>query len=85
MKMSLPPFHGILENEGINLRLNAKCISFSKREDKAFAHVECAAGAPEVDGTHVLLAVGRVPNTDDLGLEKAGVAMDKRGYIKVDD
>ena len=47
--------------------------------------VDCAEGAPEVVGSHVLLAVGRRPNTDDLGLERAGVATDARGYITVDD
>ena len=47
--------------------------------------VDCTRGAPEVAGSHVLLAVGRVPNTDDLGLDKAGVRMDARGYITVDD
>ena len=47
--------------------------------------VDCAEGAPEIVGSHVLLAVGRRPNTDDLGLDKAGVAIDARGYIAVDD
>jgi pyruvate/2-oxoglutarate dehydrogenase complex dihydrolipoamide dehydrogenase (E3) component len=47
--------------------------------------VECASGDPETIGSHVLLAVGRRPNTDDLGLDKAGVATDSRGYIQVDD
>jgi pyruvate/2-oxoglutarate dehydrogenase complex dihydrolipoamide dehydrogenase (E3) component len=49
------------------------------------AHVDCESGAPEVTGTHLLLAVSRRPNTDDLGLEKAGVTIDTRGYIVVDD
>ena len=75
----------ILEREGIHVRLNAKCIGFSKRGEEIVAQVDCTAGAPEVSGTHVLLAVGRRPNTDDLGLEKAGVAVDERGYIVVDD
>ena len=75
----------ILEHEGIGLRLNAKCIGFSKRGQETAARVDCETGAPEVIGTHVLLAVGRRPNTDDLGLEKAGVAVDSRGYIIVDD
>jgi pyruvate/2-oxoglutarate dehydrogenase complex dihydrolipoamide dehydrogenase (E3) component len=75
----------ILEREGINVRLNAKCIGFSKRGEETVVHVDCTAGDPEVSGTHVLLAVGRRPNTDDLGLEKAGVAVDERGYIVVDD
>jgi pyruvate/2-oxoglutarate dehydrogenase complex dihydrolipoamide dehydrogenase (E3) component len=75
----------ILERESIHVRLNAKCIGFSKRGGEIVARVDCASGAPEVIGTHVLLAVGRRPNTDDLGLEKAGVSVDKRGYIVVDD
>jgi pyruvate/2-oxoglutarate dehydrogenase complex dihydrolipoamide dehydrogenase (E3) component len=75
----------ILEREGIHLRLNAKCIGFSRQGDDIIARAECTEGAPEVAGSHVLLAVGRRPNTDDLGLEKAGVAVDGRGYITVDD
>jgi pyruvate/2-oxoglutarate dehydrogenase complex dihydrolipoamide dehydrogenase (E3) component len=75
----------ILEGEGIHIRLNAKCIAFSKRSEEIAAKVDCTEGAPELIGTHALLAVGRRPNTDDLGLEKAGVAMDSRGYIQVDD
>ena len=49
------------------------------------AHAECTSGDLEVSGSHLLLAVGRRPNTDDLGLEKAGIAVDKHGYIVVDD
>ncbi len=76
---------GILESEGIHVRLNAKCIEFSKRNEEIIVHVDCAEGPKEIIGTHVLLAVGRRPNTDDLGLEKAGVKLDQRGYIVVDD
>jgi pyruvate/2-oxoglutarate dehydrogenase complex dihydrolipoamide dehydrogenase (E3) component len=75
----------ILEAEGIHIRLNAKCIGFSRRGDEVIARAECEEGSPEVNGTHVLLAVGRQPNTDDLGLDKAGVAVDEHGYIEVDD
>ena len=75
----------ILEHEGIHVRLNATCIGFSRRGEEILAHVDCASGDPEVSGSHVLLAVGRRPNTDDLGLTEAGVAVDKRGYIVVDD
>jgi pyruvate/2-oxoglutarate dehydrogenase complex dihydrolipoamide dehydrogenase (E3) component len=75
----------ILEREGIEVRLNAKCISFSRHGEQIAAGVDCTNGAPEVLGSHVLLAVGRRPNTDDLGLDKAGVAVDPRGYIVVDD
>jgi pyruvate/2-oxoglutarate dehydrogenase complex dihydrolipoamide dehydrogenase (E3) component len=75
----------ILEREGIRFRLNATCISLSKGEIGIAARVECTEGEPEVTGSHVLLAMGRNPNTDDLGLEKAGVLRDSRGYITVDD
>ncbi len=75
----------IMEQEGINLRLNAKCIGFNKHEQGVSVRVDCTDGSPEVTGSHVLLAVGRRPNTDDLGLDKAGVKTDERGYILVDD
>jgi pyruvate/2-oxoglutarate dehydrogenase complex dihydrolipoamide dehydrogenase (E3) component len=75
----------ILEGEGIQVRLNAKCIGFAKNGSRINARVDCTEGAPHVSGTHLLLAVGRRPNTDDLGLDKAGVATDPRGYIVVDD
>ncbi len=77
----------ILQKEQIDIRLNSKCIGFSKPPvgDGIVAHAECVAGAPEIHGSHVLLAVGRRPNTDDLGLEAAGVVVDARGYIAVDD
>jgi pyruvate/2-oxoglutarate dehydrogenase complex dihydrolipoamide dehydrogenase (E3) component len=75
----------ILEGEGIQLRLNAKCIGFSRRGAEIVAGLDCAEGPNEVSGTHLLLAVGRRPNTDDLGLDEAGVDLDERGYIVVDD
>ena len=75
----------ILETEGIKIRLNAKCISLAKRDSGIAVGMDCEEGPPEAFGSHVLLAVGRTPNTQDLGLDKAGVAMDKRGYILVDD
>jgi pyruvate/2-oxoglutarate dehydrogenase complex dihydrolipoamide dehydrogenase (E3) component len=74
-----------LKQEQITLRLNAGCIGFSKEGADIVAQADCADGAPKVRGSHVLLAVGRRPNTDDLGLEKAGVVTDDRGYIAVDD
>jgi len=75
----------ILETEGIKIRLSAECIALEKRSDQIVAHVDCSSGDKTVIGSHVLLAVGRVPNTDDLGLESAGVEVDQRGYIQVDD
>ncbi len=75
----------ILEAEGIHIRLNAKCISLAKRDGGVVVGLTCEEGPPEVVGTHVLLAVGRIPNTTDLGLDRARVATDSRGYIIVDD
>ncbi|CDZ48243.1 FAD-containing oxidoreductase [Neorhizobium galegae] len=75
----------ILEAEGIHIRTGAECIRFSKHEDGVAVGVDCTQGAPEVIGSDVLLAVGRRPNTDDLGLDKAGVELDAKGYIKVGD
>ena len=76
---------GILENEGIALRLNAECISFTPHADGVSVGVDCTSGDHAVVGSHVLLAIGRKPNTDDLDLDKAGVELDKRGYVVVDD
>ena len=75
----------ILEAEGIAVHLNAECIRFEPKGADIGVGVECASGPPEVVGSHVLLAVGRRPNTDDLGLDMAGVEVDPRGYIRVDD
>ena len=75
----------ILESEGIRIRPNAKCITLAKRDSRIAVGIKCDGGPPEVLGTHVLLAVGRTPNTNDLGLDLAGLATDERGYIIVDD
>jgi len=75
----------ILEAEGIQIRLNATCISLAKRNNGVAVRMGCDEGPPEVVGTHVLLAVGRIPNTNDLGLDRAGVVTDPRGYIVVDE
>ena len=75
----------ILEAEGIAFRLNAKCVALARGGDGIVVNVSCEEEPREIAGTHVLLAVGRVPNTDDLGLDKAGIAIDARGYITVDE
>jgi pyruvate/2-oxoglutarate dehydrogenase complex dihydrolipoamide dehydrogenase (E3) component len=75
----------ILVDEGIGVRTGAMCIGFEPHPDGIAVHVDCASGPPAVIGSHVLLAVGRRPNTDDLGLDRAGVAVDSRGYIGVDE
>ena len=75
----------ILEAEGITIYLGAKCISMSKQAGGISLGVSCDKTLPEIAGSHLLLAMGRRPNTDDLGLENAGVAHDQHGYITVDD
>ncbi len=75
----------ILEREGIDVRLNAKCIAVEKRGTSIAMTLDCGEGAPRIEGSHLLLAVGRRPNTDDLGLDKAGIKTDARGFIVVDD
>ena len=74
-----------LADEGIALRLHAQCISARKEPGGLSVGLDCKEGAPREHGTHLLLAVGRVPNTDDLGLDLAGITTDKRGYIEVDE
>jgi pyruvate/2-oxoglutarate dehydrogenase complex dihydrolipoamide dehydrogenase (E3) component len=75
----------ILEGEGIAFRLNAECLSMSRQGDGVAVHVSCEQEPRNIVGSHVLLAVGRVPNTDDLGLDEAGIKTDAHGYITVDD
>src|SRR3974390_667224 len=75
----------ILELEGIHVRVNANCIALMNHGDQLGVRVDCSEGAPEVTGSHLLLAMGRAPNTSDLALEKAGVARDERAYVVVDD
>jgi pyruvate/2-oxoglutarate dehydrogenase complex dihydrolipoamide dehydrogenase (E3) component len=76
----------VLEREGIVIRANAKCLSVAREgENGVRVHTSCESGEPDVTGSHLLLAVGRKPNTADLGLEAAGIATDARGFITVDD
>lgn len=76
----------IMENEGINIRLNAECLTVQKEPDgKISVGVDCKDGNNRVTGSNLLLAVGRTPNTHDLGLEHTGIETDERGYIKVND
>jgi len=75
----------LLQDEGIDFRLGASCLSMARESAGVTVTVDCAEGATAISGSHVLVAVGRRPNTDDLGLETAGVATDARGYVTVDD
>ena len=75
----------ILEAEGVRIALGAECLSLSRQGSRIAIGAECAADMPPITGSHVLLAVGRRPNTDGLGLDAAGIQTDKRGYITVDE
>jgi pyruvate/2-oxoglutarate dehydrogenase complex dihydrolipoamide dehydrogenase (E3) component len=75
----------ILEKEGINIRLNAECITLAPCAEGISVGVNCPEDGTPTNASHMLLAVGRRPNTDELGLDKAGVTLDKHGYIQVDD
>jgi pyruvate/2-oxoglutarate dehydrogenase complex dihydrolipoamide dehydrogenase (E3) component len=74
-----------LEKEGITVRLKAECIHLHSHGDDVAVGVNCEDDSSDSIGSHVLLAVGRIPNTDDLGLDRAGVKLDKHGFITVDD
>jgi len=75
----------ILENEGITVHVNAKTTRAAKRDGGTVVSADIDGEQSEIRGSHVLVATGRRPNTDDLGLDKAGIEVDKRGYIVVDD
>ena len=75
----------ILEAEGIDIRSEASCIGLERRDGQIAVTADCESGDADIVGSHVLLAIGRKPNSDDLGLAAAGVETDKRGYIVVDD
>ncbi|HEY7370511.1 MAG TPA: FAD-containing oxidoreductase [Thermoanaerobaculia bacterium] len=74
----------ILEGEGIRVLLDAECLAAERRGEAIRLQVG-ATDTRAVEGTHLLLATGRRPNTDDLGLADAGIASDSRGYIPVDE
>jgi pyruvate/2-oxoglutarate dehydrogenase complex dihydrolipoamide dehydrogenase (E3) component len=75
----------ILRGEGIDVRTRAKCLAVARDGADIVVNVNCDGGPNKIVGSHLLLAVGRRPNTNDLGLDKADVAVDARGYIQVDD
>jgi pyruvate/2-oxoglutarate dehydrogenase complex dihydrolipoamide dehydrogenase (E3) component len=75
----------ILEADGIHTRTSAECITLAPHPNGVTVGTNCTVAEPDILGSHVLLAVGRTPNTDDLGLHNAGIATDDRGYILVDD
>jgi pyruvate/2-oxoglutarate dehydrogenase complex dihydrolipoamide dehydrogenase (E3) component len=76
---------GFLMEEGIDVRVGSKIVGVEKQGSAIAAKIESAGKLSQIAGTHMLVATGRRPNTDDLGLDKAGIATDARGYIQVDD
>jgi len=76
---------GLLEREGLTIRTGAECVRLAPAQEGVAVRVNCQTGEPEVRGSHVLIATGRRPNTDDLGLDRAGVTLDERGNVAVDD
>jgi pyruvate/2-oxoglutarate dehydrogenase complex dihydrolipoamide dehydrogenase (E3) component len=75
----------ILEREGIEVQLSTECLALERSGAQIAVRSRCGADAPVTHCSHVLVATGRRPNTDDLGLDRAGVRVDARGYIEVDD
>ena len=76
---------GFLKAEGIDVRVNSATVGVEKQGNSIVAKVESSGRVSQIAGTHLLVATGRRPNTDDLGLDKAGIATDAHGYIQVDD
>ena len=76
---------GFLKEEGIDVRVDSKIIGVEKEGNSIAVNIESTGGISQITGTHMLVATGRRPNTDDLGLDKSGIATDRRGYIQVDD
>ncbi len=72
-----------LESEGIRFLLNAQTKSVEKQSGQVVLKVEAGGKSDTVSGSHLLVATGRRPNSDDLGLEKAGVEVDRQGFIRV--
>jgi pyruvate/2-oxoglutarate dehydrogenase complex dihydrolipoamide dehydrogenase (E3) component len=75
----------IFASEGIQVRVNAECIHLDMRNGRPSVGMECEEGDPHIEGSHILLAIGRTPNTSDLNLGAAGVETNPAGYIRVDD
>ena len=75
----------MLAAEGIEFRFGATCIGLEQHGERVAVTASCDGSQPVVDGSHILIATGRVPNTHDLGLAAAGITTDARGYITVND
>ncbi len=75
----------MLEEEGIRIRTNASCIELNQEGSSVSVAVNCSDRTNRIFGSHILLATGRTPNTDDLGLEAANVKVDQRGFVLTDE
>jgi pyruvate/2-oxoglutarate dehydrogenase complex dihydrolipoamide dehydrogenase (E3) component len=75
----------ILAGEGIDIRLGVNALRVSKRGQDIEVGFEAGGKTHSIIGSQLLIAVGRRPNTDDLGLDKVGVLTDAKGFIRVDD
>ena len=75
----------ILQREGVAIEMGANCVRIEKRDDRIALTLDCDGRNREIVGSHLLLAIGRVPNTDDLSLDRAGIKTDPRGYVVVND
>jgi pyruvate/2-oxoglutarate dehydrogenase complex dihydrolipoamide dehydrogenase (E3) component len=75
----------MLVSEGIDIRLNATCIGLKRQGTRVALTASCDKDQPVIEGSHILVATGRIPNTQDLGLDMAGIATDVKGYITVND
>jgi pyruvate/2-oxoglutarate dehydrogenase complex dihydrolipoamide dehydrogenase (E3) component len=76
--------HDLLVGEGVDIRTGTECLSAERRNGRVVVHATCD-GEERIEGSHLLVAVGRRPNTDDLGVEAAGLRLDERGHVEVDD
>jgi pyruvate/2-oxoglutarate dehydrogenase complex dihydrolipoamide dehydrogenase (E3) component len=75
----------MLEAESISFRTNATCIELDHDDASVSVVLDCKDRSARVVGSHILLAIGRVPNTDDLGLDAAGVEVDESGFVRTDE
>jgi pyruvate/2-oxoglutarate dehydrogenase complex dihydrolipoamide dehydrogenase (E3) component len=75
----------ILKDSGIDVKLNSDCIGAERSKNGTSVQYNCDKGLEKIQASHVLVATGRIPNTDDLGLDKAGVKLDEKGFIEVND
>jgi pyruvate/2-oxoglutarate dehydrogenase complex dihydrolipoamide dehydrogenase (E3) component len=72
-----------IEADGVEFRLNASATTIEKEAGQIRLTIATGERAETISGSHILVATGRRPNTDNLGLDKAGIGVDSHGYVKV--